>query len=124
MSGVRVLLIPKEAALRDWADQMGGPDPAAAKKAKAEMEQLVHLMLSPAPGKDWPEGSVRARVADSLAEIARSDRPRVVRAHAIHLLGFAASGRRDEDTLKALEKDPQVGDDARMARERMKGSRY
>jgi len=111
------------AALPGLADLMGGADPAVAKTARAGMETLVHRVRAPPPGKDRGDGAARARTADALAQIARSSRPRMVRAHALYLLGFAGDGSH-EKALAALEKDTEVGEDARMARQRIRSVRY
>jgi hypothetical protein len=111
------------AVLPGLADLMGSADPAVAKAAKTAMERLVHLRLAPPAGTDRPGDIARATFADGLLEIARSPRPRLTRAHALHLAGFAGD-RRHEKALGALEKDPQVGEDARMARQRIRSVRY
>jgi hypothetical protein len=110
------------AALSGLADRMGDPDPTTAKAAKLAMERLVHRNLAPAEGEDRPDDAARTAVADALLEIARAPRPRLVRAHALYLGGFAGDGRH-EKALSALEKDPQVGEDARMARQRIRSVR-
>jgi hypothetical protein len=102
---------------------MGSPDPAIAKAAKAAMQRLVHLKLASPAGTDRPDGGARTAVAESLLDIARSSRPRLVRAHALYLVGFTGDGRQ-EKTLSALENDPQVGENARMARQRIRSVRY
>ena len=49
----------------------------------------------------------------------------MARAHALHLLGFAGNGSRTENQLLTqLENDPQIGEDARMARQRIRSARY
>jgi len=111
------------AALPGLADRMGDPDPAVAKAAKAAMEHLVHHKLAPVGGKDRPDGAAYTAVADALLEIVHAPRPRLVRAHALYLVGFAGDGPH-EKALGALEKDPQVGEDARMARQRIRSVRY
>lgn len=105
------------------ADLMGSADPATAKAAKSAMERFVHQSLAPPAGKDHPDGRARSGVADALREIAASPRPRLVRAHALALLGFAGDGR-DERAIAGMEPDPDLGQNARMARRRIRSVRY
>jgi hypothetical protein len=113
------------AVLPGLAELMGGADRAVAKTAREAMEALVHRSLAPVSGKNRPDPAVRARTAAALREIAAaSARPRLVRAHALCLLGFAGDGSADEKALAALENDPELGDDAHMARQRLRSARY
>jgi hypothetical protein len=89
------------------ADIMGGSDPAAAKAARQEIERFAHAAGAPRAG------SVQRRDAQkALSEIALSKRPRLVRAHAIRLLGLIG-GREEDRLLGPLERDPEIGEDAR-----------
>jgi HEAT repeat protein len=112
------------AALAGLADLMSHSDKAIAKAAKTAMERLTHGVLKPAPGKDKPNSDDgRGKAADQLVEIAMSSRPRMTRAHALYLAGFA--GERMHEALVAdLEKDKDVGEDARMALQRMRSVRF
>jgi hypothetical protein len=103
-------------ALEQLAQAMAGSDPVAAKTAKRAMAQRVHA--SAAPGADK---KARAQNVRDLLTIARANGPRSVRAHALYLLGFIG-GRTEERALSTLEADPEVGEDVRMARERIRKS--
>jgi hypothetical protein len=75
------------------------------------MADIVHHAARPggAPGE------VR-QAADALLGVARAaGRPRMVRAHALHLLGFVAKNNTTASALRTLMTDPEVGEDARMA---------
>lgn len=111
-------------ALPGLAELMAGKDPAVAKAAKAAMEAVTHRALAPPPGKDRPDRAARERAAAALTEVVDSSHPRMVRAHALFLLGFAGDGAQHEKALALLEKDPEVGEDARMARQRLRSVRY
>jgi hypothetical protein len=111
------------AVLHGLADIMGGTEPSAAKSAKLAMERYVHQCLGPHPGKDRPDGKVRSAVAESLQTIVASARPRLVRAHALLLLGFAGD-HRDEKSLTAMLTDAELGPNARMTVQRIRSNRY
>ena len=98
------------------ADGMASPDKARAKLAKKYMEATVHDAARP----DAPRAYRKKTIADLLAVI-RSGRPRLVRAHALRLLGLIG-GRSEEKLIAPLESDKEVGEDARMARERLRRS--
>ncbi len=95
------------------ADAMGSADPQAAKAAKLALEKFVHAAGAPRAGAAPRRETLRA-----LSTVALSKRPRLVRAHALRLIGLLG-GPGEAKTLAPLEKDPQLGDDARMARERI-----
>lgn len=89
-------------------------DPAIAKGAQQAMTDITHYACQPGFRAE------RAGVADALLGIARdTTRPRRVRAHALHLLGFAG-GPVHAKAATVLEADPNIGEDARMACERIK----
>ena len=96
------------------ADGMASPDKAMAKLAKKYMEETVHDAARPGA----PASYRKKTVADLLA-VVRSKRPRMVRAHALRLLGLIG-GKPEEKLLALIERDPEVGEDARMARERLR----
>ena len=95
------------------ADAMGSPDPATAKAAKLALEKFTHAAGAPRAGAAQRRETLRA-----LREIALSKRPRLVRAHAIRLLGLIG-GKPEAQALAPLERDPELGDNAHMARERI-----
>jgi hypothetical protein len=112
-------------ALSGLADLMNNADKAIAKAAKAAMERLVHGTLTPEQGKGKPNSGVREQATEQLLQIAASSRPRLTRAHALHLLGFTGNGSRtEEQILRPLENDPQISEDIRMARQRIRSARY
>jgi hypothetical protein len=93
---------------------MGGPDPAAAKAAKAALTSFVHAASAPRTGAAQRRETLRA-----LSAIVLSKRPRMVRAHAVYLLGLLG-GKSEERALAPQERDPEIGEDVRMARERLR----
>lgn len=100
----------------DLANRMADPDKIKAKMAKVAMERLVHAQARPtAIKKD------RESVINGLLTVAKESKTysRMTRAHAIRLLGFIG-GRGEERALGSLENDPEIGEDARMARERIR----
>jgi hypothetical protein len=96
------------------ADIMASPDPATAKAAKLALEKLAHAAGAPRAG-----AVQRRETLQALREIALSKRPRLVRAHALRLLGLIGA-RPEAQALAPVERDPEVGEDARMARERIR----
>jgi hypothetical protein len=111
--------------LAGLADYLAHPDKAIAKAARAAMERFVHSKMSPEKGKGRPNSGIRDTVAENLLAIAASSRPRIARAYALTLYGFAGNGSAGEETiLNTLEKDKEIGEDARMARQRVRMGRY
>lgn len=102
-------------ALPGLADLAASSDKAVAKAAQKAMTEITHHAARPgAPGE-------ARQVADALLVIAQATaRPRMVRAHALHLAGFVASTA-TAPALRALRTDKEVGEDARMAWERIGG---
>ncbi len=96
--------------------QMSDPDKATAKMAKVAMERYVHAQGRPGANKND-----RQSVIEGLMTVAkdRTAYSRMARAHAIRLLGYIG-GRGEERNLESLEKDPEIGENARMARERIR----
>lgn len=99
------------------ADAMAGADPAAAVQATRALEKLAHNAARPGAPDE------RGQALAELKKLAISRRPRKVRAHALRLLGFVGD-RGTERALAALERDPEVGEDARMARQRIRAVAY
>lgn len=103
-------------SLLSLADRMGGNNPVAAKAARLAMERAVHTACAPGASK-----GVRADILKELLAIVASQRPRMVRAHAIKLVGLI--GRKSEDKpLARLANDPELKGDVQMARERLRRS--
>jgi hypothetical protein len=101
--------------LLSLADAMSGSDLVKAKAAKAAMAQQVHAACAPGV-----TGKLRAELLrELLTIILESKRPRLVRAHAIALLGFLGS-KGDDKTLARLASDPELKDNIKMARERLR----
>ncbi len=100
-------------SLISLADAMASTDPQVAKAAKLALEKLAH-----AAGAPRASAAQRRETLRALSTVALSQRPRLVRAHALRLLGLIG-GPGEVKALAPLEKDPQLGDDARMARERI-----
>lgn len=87
-------------------------DPGVTKAALGALHEIVHHAARPGAADE------AARAAARLFDLAASDRPRAVRAEAVHLLGFVARPT-DAAALASLFNDPAIGSDARMARERI-----
>ena len=103
-------------SLLSFADAMAGMDKVRAKAAKAAMAQAVHAACVPGSDK-----ALRAALLKELSLILSSSRPRLVRAHATALLGFIGS-KADDKALARLTADPELKEDTRMARERLRRS--
>lgn len=100
--------------LLSLAETMASSDPVRAKAAKLAMAQQVHAAC--APKKSSRD---RAPLIKELLEIVSSPRPRLVRAHAARLVGYIG-GKGEEVALGKAESDPEIGEDVRMARERIR----
>lgn len=98
------------------ADQMAGTDPTSSKAAKLEMEISAHAAAAPG------QGAARAQAAKGLVDVAKSNRPRLVRAHALRLIGFVGS-KADAAAVAALSKHPEIGQDAKIAIKRIQSSK-
>lgn len=103
-------------SLLAYADLMAGSDPVKAKAAKAELEKTVHAVCAPGRSK-----TIRNDYVKELLAILTSNRPRLVRAHAVRLLGLAGS-KSDDKALARFAADPNLRDDIKMARERLRRS--
>ena len=102
-------------ALPGLADLAAAPDKALAKAAQKAMADITHHAARPGtPGESRQAAAALRTVAQATA------RPRMVRAHALHLLGFVATAA-DVPGLRALLADTEVGGDARLALERIGG---
>ena len=100
-------------ALAGLADLAAGEDKPIAKAAKKAMEDITHYAARPGARDE------AATVAAELLHIAEAKpRPRMVRAHALYLLGFAGDDRAIPGLTRLLP-DPEIGEDARMALERI-----
>lgn len=95
------------------ADRIDSVDPATAKGARLALEAAVHGAAAPG------EGAQRAQTADALLAALATRRSRVARGHLLRLVGFVGD-RKHERALGAFERDPETGEDARMARERIR----
>lgn len=98
------------------ADQMSGTDPVASKAAKAELETYAHAAAAPG------QNAARAQAAKALVEVAKSNRPRLVRAHALRLIGFVGS-KADAAAVAGLTKHPEIGQDAKIAIKRIQAAK-
>ena len=100
--------------LLSLAEAMASSDPVKAKAAKREMERQIHDACR--PGKPWRERDPHLKELTTLLE---KRHPRLVRAHAARLIGYAGS-KEEESALAKYEPDPEIGDDIQMARERLR----
>ena len=99
--------------LLSLAEAMAGADPVRAKAAKREMAHQVHAACAPKkPGRE------RAALIKDLTTLLETRRPRLVRAHAARLIGYAGSKGEDK-ALAKYASDPEIGEDIKMARERI-----
>ena len=98
------------------ADQMSGTDPVSAKAAKHEMEVSSHATAAPG------QGAARVKAAKALVDVAKSSRPRLVRAHALRLIGFVGS-KADAAAVAGLTKHPELGQDAKIAIKRIQSAK-
>jgi len=98
------------------ADQMSGTDPVSSKAAKHEMEVSTHATAAPG------QGAARAKAAKALVDVAKSNRPRLVRAHALRLIGFVGS-KADAAAVAGLTKHPEIGQDAKIAIKRIQSAK-
>ena len=98
------------------ADQMSGADPVTSKAAKAELETSAHAAATPG------QNAARAQAAKALVEVAKSNRPRLVRAHALRLIGFVGS-KADAAAVAGLTKHPEIGQDAKIAIRRIQAAK-
>lgn len=91
-----------------------GGDPAAGKAAYEAIKKIVY-------NAGRPGAAAEAKSASSaLLELASSQHPRYVRADAIQLLGVVG-GDDEAKALAAMISDTDLGEDARMALERIPG---
>lgn len=100
-------------AIAGLGDLASGPDKAVAKAARKALEDIAHHAARPGA-----KGKETQAVADQMALLTDAKRPRALRAHALHLLGFVGRDKNVAGIARLLS-DPQVGDDARMALERI-----
>ena len=98
------------------ADQMSSTDPVASKAAKAELEIFAHAAAAPG------QKAARAQAAKALVDVAMSNRPRLVRAHALRLIGFVGS-KADAAAVAGLTKHPEIGQDAKIAIKRIQAAK-
>lgn len=101
--------------LLSLAAAMADPDPVKAKAAKLQMEQQVHRACAP----KLPWRTRAALLKELLSLVDSRNQPRAVRAQAARLLGYAG-GKGEERALAQYESDPELGEDIRMARERLR----
>ena len=98
------------------ADQMSGSDSVTSKAAKLELEVAAHAAAAPG------QNVARAKAAKSLVDVAKSNRPRLVRAHALRLIGFVGS-KADAAAVAGLTKHPEIGQDAKIAIRRIQAAK-
>jgi hydrogenase maturation factor len=93
---------------------MSGDDRQAARAALEALRRVAHHCAR-------PRASAERRLASrELAKLAEPAFPRPVRAEALHLLGMVASSEAVR-MLEAMLRDPAVGEEARLALERIPG---
>ncbi len=97
-------------------DLCASEDQGVAKAARGALQEVALYA-----GRPGAEDEARA-VSERLLLLTDASRPRSVRAHALHLLGFVAD-KRSTAPIARLLGDPEVGEEARMALERIPGAR-
>jgi hypothetical protein len=89
-------------------------EPRRFKQSRNLLTAIIHDSVRPGAGKQE-----RTRTIDALEKgIAVPTHPRMLRSHLIYLLGCIGDGACAK-RLAVLEKDTQIGADAKMARERI-----
>ncbi len=103
------------AAVAPLAELIDSTDKGASRAATEALGRVAHYAARPsAPPVE------RQAVAVELLRVATAPRPRMVRAEALHLLGFVGNGN-TVPPLARLLNDPEVREDARLALERIPG---
>ena len=97
------------------SDLCSSEDKPVSKAAKGLLEAIAHRAARPGAKEEAKE------VSEKLLDVASSSRPVLVRAWALHLLGFTADGRAVPKIARLLEV-PEVQEEARLALERIPGS--
>lgn len=92
-----------------------GPDRGAAKAAGEALRRIVHHAARPGAASE------RKAAAMQLLRMIRTQWPRQQRVEALYLLGLIG-GSESVAAIAAQMKDPDVGEEARMALERIPGS--
>lgn len=104
------------AAIVPIADLMASTDKGVVRSATEALGRVTHHAARPTASKNE-----RRAVAQALLQVASAPRPRMVRAEALHQLGFVAE-ERNVPALARLLDDKEVREDARMALERIPGT--
>lgn len=97
-------------------DLAASPDKGIAKSARGALQNIVHYAARPGARAEAHTVSI-----ELLKVAADNDRPRSVRADALHLIGFTADSRTVPGVAHLLS-DEQMRDEARLALERIPGS--
>lgn len=92
-----------------------GPDRSAAKAAGEALRRVVHHAARPGAASE------RKAAARQLLRMIRKEWPRQQRGEALYLLGLVG-GSESVAAIAEQMKDPDVGEEARMALERIPGS--
>ena len=91
---------------------MESDDPKTAKLARLELEALAHAAAAPGNRNRGP-------VVEALLASLKGKQSRQNRGHVLKLIGFVGE-RRHERAISAFTRDPETGEDARMAQERIR----
>jgi HEAT repeat protein len=102
-------------AVTGLADLLASPDKGIARAAQGALETIVHYAARPGATNEARAVSVE------LLKAATAERPPLVRAQALNMLGFTGDGRAVPGLVKLLAV-PAVREEARMALERIPGS--
>lgn len=104
------------AAIVPIAELMASTDKGVVRSATEALGRVAHHAARPTASKNE-----RRAVAQALLQVASAPRPRMVRAEALHQLGFVAE-ERNVSALARLLEDKEVREDVRMALERIPGN--
>lgn len=96
------------ASIAKLADAMMSADPVVSKAGKMDLEVAAHAAAAPG------NGPVRAVMASALVLVANSNRPRLVRAHALKLIGFVGA-KAHATGISKLSNHPEIGQDTKIA---------
>lgn len=103
------------AAVAPLADLMASTDKGASRAATEALGRIAHYAARPGATPSETQA-----VAIELLRVATAPRPRMVRAEALHLLGFVGNGNTVPPLARLLD-DKEVREDARLALERIPG---
>jgi len=103
-------------AISPLAELAVSTDKGVAKAARGAMETIAHYSARPGAG-----GEAKA-VSAELLKVAQTNRPKQIRANALHLLGYTTNDGKTVEYIAELLLNNELWDEARMALERIPGN--